>query len=111
MEIVEDDHRMFDQLWDSYPRHDDRQAALIEWYRVIRSGRIGQLELIIAARGYAAHIIAAQTELQFVKTLANWLRAGSYENPLPAPEPPKKTRLQLLQEQTARLDAQRENHA
>lgn len=109
--LIVEDHAYFDQVWDAYPKHEDRQAALLEWYKVIRSGRCSQLDLILAARAYAAHVTAAQTEPQFVKTLANWLRAGSYDNPLPTPEPPKKTRLELLQEHTRRLDAERENRA
>jgi hypothetical protein len=81
-----DEHRMFDQLWDAYPKHEDRNAAIIEWYRVVRGG-VSQLELILAATRFAEQVRTTNADPRFVKTLGNWLRAGSYDNPLP--EPPK----------------------
>lgn len=78
------DHRMFDQLWAAYPRKDDRNAALQSWYRVVRTGKATQTQLIVAAQEYAALVERERTEPRFVKTLAHWLDAGSYDNPLPA---------------------------
>lgn len=79
-----DDHRMFDQLWQVYPRHDDRDAALHAWYRVVRTGRATQTQLIAAGKAYAERVERERVEPQHVKILANWLTAGSYDNPLPA---------------------------
>lgn len=81
-----EDHSLFEQFWQEYPKQVDYDHAREIWFSRHRSIEGESPSAIIAAaRAFAAHHKAAGTDPQFIPSPGNWLRRGSYKNPLPAP--------------------------
>lgn len=85
---VEPTSPLFEQFWDAYPKHVERDDARQVWFSRTRGENGASPAAIIqAAMAYAEHHRRQGTDPQFVKTAGNWLRKGCYADPIPTYEP------------------------
>jgi hypothetical protein len=72
---------LFEQVWPSWPKKDDRKDALQKFHIALRKfrGREGELVQAITAHAEAYRLYR---ELQFTPALAVWLNKERWDNPL-----------------------------
>ena len=71
---------LFNQFWDNYPKQQGKGQAVVEFANALNHGANAQ-EIITKAKEYADYVTAENTEMQFIKYPANWLkRQGWLDN-------------------------------
>lgn len=75
----------FERLWNAYPRHDARAAALSAWDKLRRSATLPGLSTLMASIERARGTIGWQREGgRFVPYLSNWLAGRRWEDDMPS---------------------------
>jgi hypothetical protein len=85
----------FDEFWSSYPRKVQKQDARRAWDQQ-RKKKVLPGRMIAGAKAYAAECKKRNTDQQFVKHPASWLRAGGFDDYQPEPVVEPKERLRDL---------------
>ena len=71
---------LFNQFWSNYPKQQGKGQAVVEFANALNHGANAQ-EIITKAKEYADYVTAENTEMQFIKYPANWLkRQGWLDN-------------------------------
>lgn len=71
---------LFNQFWRNYPKQQGKGQAVVEFANALNHGANAQ-EIITKAKEYADYVTAENTEMQFIKYPANWLkRQGWLDN-------------------------------
>jgi hypothetical protein len=97
----------FDEFWSSYPRTVQKQDARKAWTQQLRKN-VTPEQMTTGAKGYAAYHQRRNTDQEFIKHPASWLRAGGYEDfqPEAPPEMDARTPVEILRDLWRAADAQ-----